>query len=156
MLDKNLKRELELYISSRLAPDVVEGLLMECCCDAPSLADSLDEIEEGFSDRLLGFIRDKGLDEVEVYKRANLSRQLFSKIRSRRDYQPSKATVLALSLAMHLSLDETDSLLESAGFALSRSSRSDIIVEYFIIHHQWNLFSVNEALDAFGERPLMV
>lgn len=129
---------------------------MECCCDAPSLADSLDEIEEGFSDRLLGIIREKGLDEVEVYKKANLSRQLFSKIRSRKDYQPSKATVLALSLAMRLSLDETDSLLESAGFALSRSSRSDIIVEYFITHNQWNLFNVNEALDAFGERPLMV
>lgn len=152
MLDEQLKKNIALYLEESL----VDGFedIMTCGELAPGLEDSLGMVEEGFSDRLFHMIHDKGLDEVDVYKRANLSRQLFSKIRSRRDYQPSKATVLCLSLAMHLNLDETDSLLESAGFALSHSSRSDIIVEYFITNGEWNLFTVNEALDAFGEEPL--
>lgn len=118
------------------------------------LQDWLDQVDEPFSTTLLMLIDRKGLTDVDVYKRANMSRQLFSRIRSDALYRPAKKTVLALGIALELTLDELRDLLERAGFALSRSSERDLIVEYFVTHGDYNLFHINEALYEF-DQPLI-
>lgn len=120
----------------------------------PSLAAWLDQLDEPFSTTLLELIDRKGMTDVQVYKRAHMSRQLFSRIRSDADYRPAKKTVLALAIALKLSLDETRSLLERAGFALSHASKRDVIVEFFIRNGDYDLFAVNEALYEF-DQPLL-
>ena len=119
-----------------------------------SLHDLLDALDEPFSTTLLALIDARGLADADVYKRAHMSRQLFSKIRSDAAYRPTKKTVLALAIALELDLPETNDLLRRAGFALSRSSKADIIVEYFIVHGMHDLMAVNEALYAF-DQPLL-
>jgi hypothetical protein len=92
----------------------------------------------------------------EVYKDANIDRRLFSKIISNEGYSPTKGTVLALAIALKLNLDETTSLLKSAGYALSHSSKSDLVVEFFITNMggHYNIDVVNDALEHFGQ-PLL-
>ena len=121
---------------------------------AGGLQDWLDQVDEPFSTTLLMLIDRKGLTDVDVYKRANMSRQLFSRIRSDAMYRPAKKTVLALGIALELTLDELRDLLERAGFALSRSSERDLIVEYFVTHGDYNLFHINDALYEF-DQPLI-
>lgn len=106
-----------------------------------------------FSETLFRLIDEKGLDEVECYKRANISRKVFSKIR-RADYQPSKKTVLAFVGTMGLTMDEAEELMESAGYAFAASDDTDIIVMYFIEHHINDLEQINYALVDFGASVL--
>ena len=118
------------------------------------LAERLAHLDAPFSEALLALIDECGLTDAQVYRRANLSRQLFSKIRSKPDYRPSKPTAVALALALGLTLPQTQELLARAGLTLSRSSKFDVIVEFYLARGVHDVMTVNEALFAF-DQPLL-
>ncbi|MCC8102333.1 MAG: macro domain-containing protein [Clostridiales bacterium] len=116
-----------------------------------SLDDALGNVGETFQQRLLHLIDEKGLSDVDVYKRANMDRKLFSKIRCNENYKPKKKTAPALAIALKLSLDDTVDLLKRAELALSPSSKSDLIIEYFISRQEYDIYSINLALFEHGQ-----
>ena len=119
-----------------------------------SLSDLVEETDDTFSEALLRLIDAKGKKDPEIYKRANVDRKHFAKIRKNPNYQPSKATALALAIALELNLDETKDFIGRAGYAISHSNKTDIIVEYFIERKDYDIFTINETLFAFGQACL--
>ena len=111
--------------------------------------------KNSFSAALMEFIAAKGKNHVEVYKCANIDRKLFSKIRKCESYIPSKKTIIALALALELSLDETNDLLKHAGFVLSRSILFDVIIEYFISQGKYDIHEIDDVLFAYKQSTLI-
>ena len=137
---------------------LVESRMLTAYEDAPMAASGLDEalahLDTGFSETLLKLIDRSGKKDAEVYKKANVDRKLFSKIRNNPDYKPSKPTAVAFAIALELSLPETRDLIARAGYALSPSSKFDVIIEYFIMQRDYDIFKINEALFAFDQSLL--
>jgi O-acetyl-ADP-ribose deacetylase (regulator of RNase III)/DNA-binding Xre family transcriptional regulator len=119
-----------------------------------SIDDFIEQLDKSFSETLLILIDKKNMTDVETYKRANISKAHFSKIRSHKDYRPTKTTVLAFCIALHLNLDESDDLLEKAGFSLSNSSKLDLIVKYFITQKNFDIFEINKVLFEYDQTLL--
>lgn len=129
----------------RLSPDADMGMP----CEAMHF-----ELDESFSQMLLRKIDEKGMTDAECYKKAMVDRKLFSKIRSKKAYHPSKETVIAFVIALELPKDEAEEMLRKAGFALSKSNYFDVIVQYFIDNGRYDLMEINDALYEY-DQPLL-
>ena len=140
--------------------EAICGSAMPAPMMAPKAAGGLDDLlahlDAGFSETLLKLIDRSGKKDAEIYKKANVDRKLFSKIRNNPGYKPSKSTAIAFAIALELNLDETRDLIARAGYALSASSKFDVIIEYFIRQKKYDIFEINEALFAFDQSLLGV
>ena len=150
--DEKAALDLDMEISQAIHANVSLGAAEPDMSIMPSGAPEADwkkiiiNTDKGFSETLLQLIDERGMKDAECYKKANVDRRLFNKIRSNPAYQPSKPTVFAFAAALELSLPETRRLLEKAGFALTRSSGFDLVMEYCIKHRVYDVIQINEIL----------
>ena len=132
--------------------DCSKALPMCSCVKSDSLDDYFDNLDKGFSDTLFDYIDKKGMTDVEAYKRSNVSRKVFSKIKCTKNYTPSKITAVSFAIGLHLNLEETEHLLSTAGMCLSRSSKFDVIIEYFVKTGKYkDIHEVNEVLYQYDQ-----
>ena len=121
-----------------------------------SLREYMKQMDRSFQEMLFDLIDESGMTDVECYKKANVDKRTFSKIKSNKDYKPSKQTVIAFAISLQLDMDTTQELLATAGFTLSKSKVFDQIIRYFIHHGNYNIFEINEALFEFDQQLLGV
>lgn len=140
-----------VFIDKMRVPDEVFGIPQKT---TGNLAEQLKHLDEPFNQALFRLIDQKKMKDSDVYKKANIDRKLFSKIRKGKGYMPSKKTILALAVALELSLSETDTLLAKAGYRLSDSIKFDVIVQYFIVNEIYDIYTINEVLFKF-DQPLL-
>ncbi len=164
--DKKLAEEIAAYIDECIsekdefcdefleAPKVCATPEPFAAWEARSLEEELDAEEESFAAALFRLIDERGISDAECYKKAHIDRKTFSKIRTKKDYRPAKTTAAAFAIALELPLDEAKDLIEKAGYSFTHSCKFDIILEYFIKHGKYDIFEINEALYAFGEKIL--
>lgn len=167
MLDIKILEELQEYLEANLAVIMEKEIILY----SPNESMDIDSVMESISpldieifinnkrqptlqDVLFGFIDKKGSTDAVIYKKAGIDRRHFSKIRSNPEYRPGKNTVVALALALELDKKETDKLLSSAGYSLSDSDTSDLIIQFCIEKKIYNILQVNHALDYFSMKPL--
>ena len=155
--------EEELRMRPLWAVEACESLTInESVLHAPTeakvttLEDILDQTDAGFTETLLKLIDETGKKDSEIYKKANVSKQHFSKIRNNPHYQPTKATAIAFALALELDVDQTNDLIGRAGYTLTRSSRFDLIVQYYIEKKNFNIVEINVTLYEFDQTLLGV
>ena len=154
------KKSSDLDLTEDRSEDSVSDMELECApmpspsMSARSLENLMEHLDETFSQMLLRLIDERGLKDSYVYKKANVDRRHFSKIRKDVNYTPTKKTVLAFAIALELSLDETIDLLNRAGYALSKSSKFDVIISFFLENKSYDIFEINEVLFAY-EQPIL-
>lgn len=152
--------EQTLRVEGRPRPLLRNRMLERECCYAPAAAAplSLEELvartDAGFSETLLKLIDQSGKKDSEIYTRANISRQHFSKIRNNPAYRPTKPTAIAFAVALELDLEGTRDLIGRAGYTLTNSSKFDIIIRYFIEQGNHDIFDINAALFEFDQSLL--
>jgi O-acetyl-ADP-ribose deacetylase (regulator of RNase III) len=147
--DEHAQRKYEATESMMMPMPVAQSVAPKA-----ALGDMIGQLDESFSATLLRLIDTRGKTDVEIYKRANIDRKLFSKIRTGKGYMPSKKTAVALAVALELSLTETRELLERAGFTLSRSVLFDVIIEYFVSRKRYDIFEINNVLFEYDQQLL--
>ena len=148
------RRDMDHSMSSSVAEEMLPCAPMAAATKAFSLEDMLKQEDAGFSETLLKLIDKTGKKDSEIYKKANLSKQHFSKIRNNPNYKPTKQTAIALALALELNLEQTRDLIGRAGYALTNSSKFDLIIRYFIEQGKYNVVEINMALYEFDQSLL--
>lgn len=155
LFNEQLRQELKAYLRSHYEEPQESACYYSIYFDYKKALEKLiNNGEETYRDMLFRLIDEKGMTDVQCYKKAHLSRKLFSRIRSEEDYHPSEETLLALGVALELSLPELKEFIGKAGYALTKTDEQDVIVAFFVEKKIYDLYVINDALAEFHCPPL--